>query len=96
MAGLGIGIAFVGYWTLYYGITQIQGGNWGFLDLGIPGRWAAAKDNPRDNGSTPAAATTPAASTTAESSQGPTPLGGARTNANTGTVSVPGLPVKGI
>jgi hypothetical protein len=51
MPGLGIGILFMGYWVAYYGITQIQGGNWGFLDLGIPSRWTAAvAATARDNG----------------------------------------------
>lgn len=52
MAGLGIGIAWVGYWVLYYGVTQIQGGNWGFFDLGVPSRWATHALTPRDDGST--------------------------------------------
>jgi hypothetical protein len=51
MAGLGIAIAWVGYWVMYYGVTQVQGGNWGFLDLGLPSRWANAVSTPRDNGS---------------------------------------------
>ena len=51
MAGLGIGVAFLGYWVTYYGVTQVQGGNWGFLDLGIPSRWKKAQDTPRDDGS---------------------------------------------
>ena len=48
MAGLGVGLAFLGYWTLYYGVSQVQGWNYGFLDLGIPSRWNKAKDLPRD------------------------------------------------
>jgi hypothetical protein len=36
---LGVGVAFFGYSLLYYGITQIQGGNWGYLDLIVPNRW---------------------------------------------------------
>ena len=50
MAGLGIGIAWAGYALLYYGVTQVQGGNWGLLDLCIPSRWAAASGNPKDDG----------------------------------------------
>jgi hypothetical protein len=50
MPGLGIAIAFFGYWTFYYGLTQTQGFNYGFLDLGIPGRWAAAQSIPKDGG----------------------------------------------
>lgn len=41
MPALGIGIVFFGYWVAYYGLTQITGGNWGFFDLGVPGRWTA-------------------------------------------------------
>lgn len=50
MAGLGIGIAWFGYWVMYYGITQIKGDNYGFLDLGVPGRWAKASGNLPDQG----------------------------------------------
>jgi hypothetical protein len=50
VAGLGIGLSFLGYWVLYYGITQVQGGNWGFLDLGLPSRWDKTKDTPKDGG----------------------------------------------
>jgi hypothetical protein len=42
-SGLGVLIVFLGYSTLYYGLTQIQGGNWGFLDLTWPGRWSQTK-----------------------------------------------------
>ena len=51
MAGLGIGIAWVGYSVLYYGVTQVQGGNWGLLDLMLPSRWAGAAATPTDSGS---------------------------------------------
>lgn len=51
MAGLGIGIAWVGYSILYYGVTQVQGGNWGLLDLMLPSRWATASGTPKDGGS---------------------------------------------
>lgn len=33
---------FLGYSVLYYGLTQIQGGNWGLLDLMIPSKWTPA------------------------------------------------------
>jgi hypothetical protein len=56
MAGLGIGIAWFGYSVFYYGVTQIQGGNWGLLDLMLPSRWAAAAATPKDDGTTAAAA----------------------------------------
>ena len=39
MPNPGILLAYFGYWVAYYGLTQVQGGNWGFLDLGIPKRW---------------------------------------------------------
>jgi hypothetical protein len=37
--GVAIGLLWVGYWLTYYGLTQIQGGNWGLFDLGLPGRY---------------------------------------------------------
>lgn len=46
MAGIGLGMAWLGYWTLYYGVTQIQGMNYGFLDLGLPSKWVVAAKNP--------------------------------------------------
>lgn len=55
MAGLGIGIAWLGYSVLYYGVTQVQGGNWGLFDLMLPTRWAKAAGNPRDDGTSAAA-----------------------------------------
>ena|SRR5580658_4643941 len=50
MAGLGIGIAWFGYSILYYGVTQVQGGNWGLLDLMVPSRWATAAATVTDAG----------------------------------------------
>lgn len=45
------GIAFAGYCSFYYGLTQVQGGNWGLLDLVIPSRWTAkVAATPRDSG----------------------------------------------
>jgi hypothetical protein len=53
MVGLGIIIGWGGYAVMYYGITQVQSGNWGFLDLIVPGRWTAAVANtPKDTGQT--------------------------------------------
>ena len=46
MAGIGLGIAWLGYWTLYYGVSQVQGQNFGFLDIGLPGKWATVSKNP--------------------------------------------------
>lgn len=61
MAGLGLGIVFVGYWVLYYGITQVKGDNYGFLDLGLPSRAPDLANIPSDPGS--AGVTTPSAAT---------------------------------
>lgn len=43
------GVFFLGYTLLYYGLTQIQGGNWGLLDLIVPSRWTPdVAKTPRD------------------------------------------------
>jgi drug/metabolite transporter (DMT)-like permease len=39
MLVVGLAVTFVGYSVAYYGVTQIQSGNWGLLDLMIPNRW---------------------------------------------------------
>ena len=50
MIGLGVVVVFVGYSVLYYGLTQIKGGNWGLLDLTIPKRWTrAVAATPKDH-----------------------------------------------
>ena len=46
MAGLGIGVFFVGYSVFYYGLSQVTGHNYGFLDVVVPSRWAAAEASP--------------------------------------------------
>jgi len=56
MAGLGILIMWGGYSVMYYGITQVQGGNWGLLDLVVPGWWAKAAATPKDSQSSQASA----------------------------------------
>jgi len=58
MAGLGFGITFFGYSVLYYGLTQVQGFNFGFLDLMVPSRWQAVEGSPpsKDDGSKPSTA----------------------------------------
>jgi hypothetical protein len=72
MAGLGILIAWSGYWIAYYGVTQIQGGNWGLLDLGLPGRWTAAvAATPKDSGGS---STTPTVTTNQSAPAGSTIL----------------------
>ena len=54
---VGFGIVFLGYSVFYYGLTQVQGQNYGLFDLVIPGRFAKAKDNPRDpSGNAPTSA----------------------------------------
>ena len=45
MPALGLGLAFVGYSVLYYGITQVRGQNFGFLDLVLPSKWTAVRLN---------------------------------------------------
>lgn len=52
MLVVGLGVTFVGYSLAYYGMTQIQGGNWGLLDLVVPTRWPKAQNTPKDDGST--------------------------------------------
>jgi hypothetical protein len=53
MIGAGIGISFVGYTLIYYGLTQLRGGNWGLFDLILPSRWTPQVANtPMDDGST--------------------------------------------
>lgn len=49
-AGATIGFAtlLLGYSVLYYGITQVQGGNWGYFDLLLPSRWPGKAQVPRD------------------------------------------------
>ena len=46
MAGVGLFVLFTGYCLFYYGLTQVQGGNWGLLDLVVPGKFdpTVAKD----------------------------------------------------
>lgn len=43
MLVIGLGVTYVGYSLLYYGLTQVQGGNWGLLDLMLPSRWTPEK-----------------------------------------------------
>jgi hypothetical protein len=51
MLAVGSGVAFLGYAIFYYGLTQVQGGNWGFLDLVIPSRWTPEiAATPKDGG----------------------------------------------
>lgn len=50
MFALGLGTVWFGYSTMYYGITQIQGGNWSFTDLIFPSRAATLAGIPRDDG----------------------------------------------
>lgn len=50
MGALGVLVLFTGYATFYYGVTQLQGGNWGFLDLTLPSRWVKNANTPRDGG----------------------------------------------
>ena len=36
---VGLGVLFAGYSISYYGVSQLRGQNFGFLDLVLPGRW---------------------------------------------------------
>jgi len=46
---VGLGVTLVGYSMFYYGLTQVQSGNWGFLDLVLPNRWTpSVATTPRD------------------------------------------------
>lgn len=56
MPGVGLAIVFVGYTLTYYGLSQVKGGNWGLLDLTIPGRWQTAQRIPRDAKAPPSGA----------------------------------------
>lgn len=83
MVGLGLGVSFFGYWVLYYGITQVQGGNWGFLDLGLPSRASKLASIPTDGGGTTgAAADTGGATAAADLNEHGLPGGGAITIKN--------------
>jgi len=61
MIGLGLGLTFIGYSLTYYGVTQLRGGNWGLLDLVVPGRWAKAQSTPVDSSFTKASDALPSA-----------------------------------
>lgn len=51
MAGVGIALAWFGYWVGYYGLNLVTGGNESFMSLGWPGAYSPA---PRDSqGGTP-------------------------------------------
>ena len=58
MIVLGLGLTFVGYSLTYYGVSQLRGGNWGLLDLVVPGRWTKAEAIPTDSSFDTAAAPT--------------------------------------
>jgi hypothetical protein len=100
MVGLALGVAWLGYATFYYGLTQVQGGNWGFLDLIVPSRWTeATAATPRDDGSTlgstTAAKATSATSTAPNVSAPGTPGINAEGGSSSGTgVQAPPVPSK--
>jgi hypothetical protein len=39
MTLIGLGVVWFGYSLAYYGYSQVTGGNWGFWDLTIPGKY---------------------------------------------------------
>lgn len=47
-ATVGLVVLFLGYSVTYYGLTQVQGGNWGYFDLLLPSRWPAKAGVARD------------------------------------------------
>ena len=55
---LGLLLMFFGYSVTYYGLTQLQGGNWGYMDLVLPSRWPAKAGVARDAPQTHKQATT--------------------------------------
>lgn len=69
MAGLGLGVVFVGYWVVYYGITQMRGDNYGFLDLGLPSRTKGLGSIPSDSGSSDVQKTSPSAASSTTASK---------------------------
>ena len=40
MLVVGLAVTFLGSSVAYYGITQVQGGNWGLFDLMVPGKYS--------------------------------------------------------
>lgn len=53
---IGLGVLFAGYSITYYGVSQLRGQNFGFLDLVVPSRWikqAATVGPENDDGSRP-------------------------------------------
>ena len=92
---VGFGIVFLGYSVFYYGLTQVQGQNYGLFDLVIPGRFARAKDNPRDpSGNAPTSA---AVSSTADQivSGAPGTTGGVPSSAPPTGAATTGAPSTG-
>ena len=59
------GVLLGGYALSYYALSQLLGGNWGLLDMVVPGRWnATTQAVPRD-GEKPAKTSTTQTSYTA-------------------------------
>jgi hypothetical protein len=52
MAGVSIGVVWLGYLLVYYGVTQVQGANFGILDLMLPSRASKLGTIPYDDGHT--------------------------------------------
>jgi hypothetical protein len=49
LVGLGFIAGLFAYDVFYYGLTQVQGGNWGIWDLLIPAKWTSTvAATPRD------------------------------------------------
>ena len=51
MFAVGLGTTWLGYSLFYYGLTQVQSGNWGYFDLILPSRAVHLASIARDDGS---------------------------------------------
>lgn len=93
MPAVGLALLWLGYSVAYYGVTQIRGNNYGFLDLMLPGRWSVVRQAPppNDRGESPVAGSSTSSTTTVPETSSPTTPEGAVTATPGGaTSSVPG------
>lgn len=75
---MGLGTILLGYSVFYYGLTQIQGGNWGYFDLIIPARWTDPNvvNTPRDGNDTGSSTVGPKGSKVSTTTKGGPGLAG--------------------
>ena len=81
---IGFGVAFLGYSLFYYGLTQVRSGNWGLLDLMVPGKFDATI--PTDAGGSAGGSGTSPVAGTPGTGAGQVPIG-TQVTPNTGTTS---------